>query len=145
MKAKNILVYISKERILNSKKGAFFVSYRINTNGIDKVAQGRNNVYITKGNLNIRRLRLEAILAVLREIKQIDNKQQYSYKIYLNDDEIAFEYNQEWLQDKKFSKMTKNVDIWDNITNFIKNNNMDVSLLGASGILKAINTKRKKK
>ena len=73
---------------------------------------------------------LFALIELLEEIVSIKDSSKIEITYYCNNDEIAFEWHEEYLNTKEFSKQTAHLPLWKKIISLTENNGISLTVKG---------------
>lgn len=110
-----------------------------------KQGQTQLEPVMIKSILDKKRVILIGLLDALRRILTLSDGKRIELIFYSGDPELEFEWNQEYLLDKAFAKSTDNIDLWNEITAIVKNNNINLTVKGDNTVLEQYNQKQKKR
>ena len=75
---------------------------------------------------------LEGLLTIMQASSNVD------LIYYSSDDHLAFEWEREFKQEKKFSKGTKDIGKWNKVVELSKKNKINLTIKGEEDVLSAI-------
>ena len=93
---------------------------------------------LLKGKYTHRYITLYALYFFLQRLSKIIEGEQIRVVFYSNDDEVSFEWNEEYLTGG-FAKQTKNKDLWNDVINLVESNNIQLEIKGTENVLNSLN------
>lgn len=88
--------------------------------------------------LTVHKIILKAIHDVINELNSSSLKGKIKTIIYTNNDQVCFEWNNEYIADGKFSKSTKDIDYYKKIINSLKTSQIELVIKGKEAVLSPI-------
>ena len=84
------------------------------------------------------RITLEAIHRFILNIKELKDCEGYRLVFYADNDEIAYEWNKEYLTEGSFSESTEDLDLYSLIIKQLKRKNLNMEVIGKDSFLSSM-------
>lgn len=84
------------------------------------------------------RILLEAIRSYLSNIEPLKHEGTYVLVFYTGNDEIAYEWHQEYLKEGSFASSTQDISLYEEIVRLLDRINVEMEVIGKNNVLNSV-------